>query len=330
MAFDSRTDHGERVRSDVEPHPWLRNPHAQTVVASQFRRVPRVERRVERCELPDGDFVDIAWSGPPKGPIAVLLHGLTGGFESRYACGTALRLHALGVRCLQLLFRGAGEEPNRLPRSYHSGDTGDFAWLLDELRRREPGTPLYAVGWSMGGNVLLKHLGEAGADSPLTAGIAASVPFRLRDGAVRMRAGASRIYQARLLVALKAAVRRKFARMDCPVDLKAALAARDFFEFDDRVTAPLNGFRDAEDYYARCSSRGFLSAIRRPALIVHAKDDPFLSPEVVPEASELAPGVRLELSEHGGHVGFLSRGPGMRPAYWLEQRIAEQFRAWLS
>ena len=327
MAFDSQHSAGRVVQSGFVPYPGLSNPHLQTLLSSQLRPAPRIAQRIERCELPDGDFIDIAWSGPEQGPLAILLHGLTGGFCSKYACGTARRLHRLGIGTVQMQFRGAGDEPNRLDRAYHSGDTGDLRWLAEHLAERFPRRPLYAVGWSLGGNVLLKYLGEQGRDTPVRRAVAASVPFRLRDGAVRLRRGFSRLYQWKLLRELKAGVRRKFATRPFPLNLHAVLAARDFFEFDQYITAPLNGFADAEDYYRRCSSREFLHAIRCPTLIVHALDDPFLRPEGIPEAGELAPDVCLELSAHGGHVGFIAAGRGGRPYCWLDHRIAEYLGA---
>lgn len=313
--------HGRLQTASFVPHPLLRNPHLQTIAASKLRLRPALQLRRERCELPDGDFIDIAWSGPDSEQRVILLHGLGGGFESKYALGMARQLHAMGLGTLQMQFRGAGAEANRLPRSYHSGDTADLHWLCQELQRRHPRLRLLAIGWSLGGNVLLKYLGEQGSRSAIAAAVAVSVPFLLREGAVRMRAGTSRIYQQHLLKELKAGVRRKFASMDAPIDLQAALQAEDFFAFDDACTAPLNGFGTAERYYRECSSRAFLGAIRVPTLILHAADDPFMSPAVIPEASELAPAVTLEVASHGGHVGFVGADAWGLPMLWLEQRI---------
>lgn len=289
-----------------------------------FRPMPALALEVERRELPDGDFIDLGWcasSRTASGPLAVLLHGLSGGFESKYARGVALRLLALGWRAVILQLRGAGPEPNRLPRTYHHGDTQDFRELLQLLRQREPGTPLYAVGWSLGGNVLLKYLGEEGAKTPLLAAVAVCPPFQLKPCAHKLRTGFSRVYQRHLLGELKGMIRRKHARVKLDVDLDKVLRARDFFEFDDFATALLNGFENAEDYYARASCGPYLSRIARPTLVIHASDDPFMTSAVVPEASQLAPDVTLELCAAGGHVGFVAAGPRFAPRWWLEDRI---------
>jgi hypothetical protein len=260
---------------------------------------------------------------PGNEPRVILLHGLTGGFDSKYLRGLARALLALNWRVVIMEFRGAGPEPNRLPRYYHHGDTADLRGLIERLRREQPATVLFAVGWSLGGNVLLKYLGEEGMAAPLAGAVAVSVPFSLHECAGHLRQGFARVYQNKMLRELKHNLRRKAALMPMPIDVGRALAARDFFEYDNCATAPLNGFASAEDYYARCSNAQFLHAIRRPTLIVHAKDDPFMPPSIIPPARALSPQVTLELCERGGHVGFVAAGPRGAPAYWLEQRIPE-------
>lgn len=315
--------HGRVIDSAFEPHPLLRGPHAQTIFPTLLRPEPRLDLRHERLELPDGDFVDLAWAGAERGPrLAVLIHGLTGGFRSKYLRGTARELIARGWRVVILQLRGGGDEPNRHARCYHHGDTGDLRHLWRVLHAREPSIRLAAAGWSLGANVLLKALGEEGDAAPVEAAAAACAPFRLELCAEKLRHGRARLYQSRLLRDLKALVARKHLVVPAPVDMEAVLRARDFFEFDDRYTAPMNGFRDACDYYARCESAGFLGAIRRPTLIVNARDDPFMTPAVLPDAQALAPQVTLEVSPYGGHVGFVAGGPGGRTRYWLESRLA--------
>jgi hypothetical protein len=196
--------------------------------------------------------------------------------------------------------------------------------VVDWLREREPTTLLAAVGYSLGGNALLKWLGETGADAPLHAAVAVSVPFMLDSTARRLRAGGSRLYQNHLLRALKRSYRHKFRRrLDGPVTLTELRALRDFYAFDDRITAPLHGYADVHDYYARASCRPYLRCIRIPTLILHALDDPFMGPEAAPTADELSPSVRLEISPHGGHVGFVGGRWPWRAEYWLERRISE-------
>ena len=344
----STRPHGRVVTGAFKPHPWFANAHAQTMMP-KLRRMPQVELRIERRELPDGDFVDLGWCGGrghgplPRGkgstsaakaaqagapkPLAILLHGLSGGFESKYARGLANRLLALGWRVVILQFRGAGPEPNRLPRSYHHGDTEDLRELVQLLRQREPDTELFAVGWSLGGNVLLKYLGEEGDGTALSAAVGVSVPFQLRPCAEKLRTGFSRVYQNHLLGELKRMIRRKAGILPSDIDLSQVARARDFFEFDDRVTARLNGFRDAEDYYARAASGQYLRGIARPTLAIHARDDPFMVPEIIPDATHLSPQFTLEVCEQGGHVGFVAAGPRMAPRWWLEERVPEFLEA---
>jgi len=217
-------------------------------------------------------------------------------------------------------FRGCSGESNRRDRAYHSGDTGDLAHVARVLGRRGDG-PFAAVGYSMGGNVLLKWLAEQGEEAPVSAAVAVSVPYELDKATRRLDRGFSRVYQRHLLASLQGKVARKFRRRRAPFDLRAVRRCRNFWEFDDLVTAPLGGFANAGDYYRRSSSRQYLHAIRTPTLLLHARDDPFMTPDVVPRPEELSPTTALELSEQGGHVGFV-RGPApWRARYWLEERI---------
>lgn len=324
----SANPHGRVIPGGFVPHPLLRNPHLQTL-APVVRPMPALKLEVERRELPDGDFVDLGWAAdnPKTGPLVVMLHGLTGGFDSKYARGLANKMLPLGWRVAILQFRGAGPEPNRLPRSYHHGDTQDLRELLHLLRARDPGSRFCAVGWSLGANVLLKYLGEEGRATPLSAAVAVCPPFQLRPCAERLRTGFSRIYQRHLLHQLRHMILRKNEQVPLPIDLGEVVRAKDFFEFDDAATAVLNGFRDADDYYARCSSGQFLPRIERPVLAIHAKDDPFMIPEIMPAPEQLPRDMTLELCEHGGHVGFCAAGPLGRPRWWLEERIPEFLQA---
>lgn len=303
------------------PAWWLPSPHLQTIWPTLLRRGLRVEARSERLELPDGDFVDLAWVGPDSGPIVVVLHGLEGSLRSPYARGILRAIAARGWRGVLMHFRGCSGEPNRLPRGYHSGDTGDIAYLVETLRARAPATPIAAVGYSLGGNALLKWLGELGSDNPLIAAVAVSAPFELASAAARLERGISRLYQAWLLRHSRQAVLRKVRLGILPPSFRDVGRLRTFRAFDDRVTAPLHGFAGVDDYYARASSRQYLGEIRAPALILHARDDPFLTPAAIPARCELSPSVHLELSDHGGHVGFITGVLPGRARYWLDGRI---------
>lgn len=253
----------------------------------------------------------------------MVLHGLEGSFASPYVRRV---MHAAVLRgwgaCL-MHFRGCSGEPNRLARSYHSGDTADLDFLVAVLRGRWPRRPLGVVGYSMGGNVLLKWLGEQGSAAGVQAGAAVSVPFELAAAAQRLDEGFSRVYQAHLLASLRVSLDRKFGRHALPFSRRELAELKTFHEYDDRVTAPLHGFDGADDYYRKASSRQFIPKIRVPTLILHARDDPFLPEWAIPDAGECPSAVVLEVPARGGHVGFITDPlPGLtRP--WLEERIVE-------
>jgi len=307
--------------ADFTPAAWLPGPHLPTLWAGLCRPLAAVPLRFERIELPDGDFLDLAWTPLTAGPLVLILHGLEGSHASSYARAMLAALDAAGYRGVLMHFRGCSGEPNRLDRSYHSGDTGDCAYLVELLGRREGHAPGAIIGYSLGGNVLLKWLGELGVACPLATAVAVSVPFDLAACATRLDQGASRMYQRRLVRSLQAKFRTKFAARPAPLTIGDVRRLDTFWRFDDAVTAPLHGFRDAADYYARSSSRPMLGTIAVPTLILHAQDDPFVPAHAIPRAAELAPAVTLELAPGGGHVGFVSgRVPG-RAEYWLERRI---------
>lgn len=312
------------------PAWWLRGGHAQTVFASVARRRIEIELRRERLELPDGDFLDLDWHedvrGDGGGPLVLILHGLEGSSASPYARGMLRALGERGMRGVVMHFRGCSGEPNRLRRSYHSGETGDLDFVVKELRRREPKIRIGAVGYSLGGNVLLKWLGEKGeAGAVVDAAVAVSVPFDLAQAADRINGGLSRLYQRRLVRCMQRAVVTKMTQvdMDLGISVEDVRAMRSFWEFDDRVTAPLHGFAGAEDYYARCSSRSFMKGIARPTLVLHARNDPFMTENVIPGRDELSSYVRMEVADDGGHVGFVCGRWPWAARYWLEERVPE-------
>ena len=317
---------GKIIRSSFRPHPLFSSAHLQTI-ATVFRPAPKLEMRLERLELDDGDFLDLGWSGEHNtgGPLAVLVHGLAGGFESKYLLGTASQLIAQGWRTVILQLRGAGPEPNRLHRCYDQGDTEDLRYFWRLLRAREPNAFIASIGWSLGGNVTLKALAEEGDLAPVNIAAAASVPFDIRPCAERLNTGFSRIYEKHLLDCVKDALRRKHPRvpLSSAVDLPAALAAHSFVEYDEAYTAPLAGYGDVEDYYSHSSCGPLLKDIRRSTLVVHALDDPFMTANIVPEAESLSSHITLEIADNGGHVGFVSAGTMGRPYCWLERRLSE-------
>ncbi|HEX6549061.1 MAG TPA: hydrolase [Gammaproteobacteria bacterium] len=309
------------IESDFKPNRFLKNRHLQTIVPNVLFRRARPALRRERLELPDGDFVDVDWTTRNEGPIIIVLHGLEGSIRSRYAAAIMQRIDELGFRGALIHFRGCSGEPNRLPIGYHSGFTQDLEYFSGLLKEREPGTPLAAVGYSLGGNALLKWLGESPNAHRLTTGVAVSVPFDLADASRIIETGWSQLYKWELLGRMKRSMLEKFSRIQAPYPLPDVRRIRTFREFDDQLTAPLHGYQDAADYYRSCSSRHFLKHIQVPTLVLHSADDPFMSPVSVPRAEELSETVRLELSQRGGHVGFIN-GSLLRPNMWLVERIS--------
>lgn len=315
--------HGEVTRSAFRPPWWLAGPHRQTLWGA-FRKAPAPLARDEVFPLPDGDILRLAWSDAPEpgpgAPLAVLLHGLAGSSESPYVRGIAEALRRRGVLSVAVNFRGCGGEPNRRARAYHSGETGDLEALLAGLGERYPGRLLRVVGTSLGGNVLLCHLGRRGDDSPIDRAVAICPPIDLARCNRSLSQGLARGYHRYLLRGLKqdAWLKRSLLR-EAGFDVEALMRTRSFREYDNCLTAPMFGFRDADDYYQRASSRPLLGNIWRPTTVLFARDDPFMHPSMVPAPEELSPSVRFEVSEHGGHVGYVS-GPGR---YWLDERVPE-------
>jgi predicted alpha/beta-fold hydrolase len=275
----------------------------------------------ERVELPDGDFIDLDWTTNNHGPLVIIMHGLEGSASSHYARRILHALPNAGIRGVLMHFRGRSGKPNRLARAYHSGETGDINNITHMLHQREPETPIAVIGYSLGGNVLLKWLGEPGNEIPAAGAVAVSVPFVLSDLADHMNHGIARLYQRHLVRSLHRTFAAKAAIVDLHMSVEEMLHLDTFWKFDDKVTAPIHGFKDARDYYARCSSRQFLKGIRIPTLVLQARDDPFMTPKVIPEETELSDSVKLELSAHGGHVGFICGGTPRSPDFWLEPRI---------
>jgi uncharacterized protein len=273
--------------------------------------------------LPDGDFVDIDWTTRTSGPIVILLHGLQGSSRSRYARGLLRAVHNAGWRGALIHFRGCSGEPNRLARAYHSGETGDLDYIVQLLIKREPTAPIGAVGVSLGGNVLLKWLGENGARAPIAAAVAISVPLLLDRAADKMARGFSRIYQWDLLRALRMALDTKRQQVTMQLAIEDLRDLRTLREFDNHVTAPLHGFRDADHYYRASSSRQYMRHIGVPTLLIQARNDPFMTPDVIPSPEEVAPCVTLDVHDSGGHVGFVMGSVPWRARYWLEERVPE-------
>ena len=315
-----------RIRkSDFKPAWWLRGAHQQTTWATFFRKISGLDLTKERLELNDGDFLDLVWTGSENGEIVLILHGLEGSKDSPYAKGIMQTLSDAGFRCCLMHFRGCSGEQNRLSRSYHSGDTGDLQQVVDHIQKHHPQKIFAAIGYSLGGNALLKWMGEKGDDAEVTTAVGVSIPFTLNDAAERMSKGLSRTYEKHLVSQLQEKYRQKFSGIPSPLDIEID-KMKTFYLFDDQVIAPLHGFKDVHDYYKQSSCAQYLLHISKPTLIIHAEDDPFMWPDTVPAENELSPDVQLELSKKGGHVGFINGSVPWKPVYWLDTRILE----WLS
>jgi hypothetical protein len=307
--------------SRFRPPRWLRNPHLQTILPVLLP--PRVNVPFERArlELADGDFLDLDWSRSGAARVAILSHGLEGCSRNGYIRGMAAALVKAGWDVLAWNFRGCGGEINRLPRFYHSGETNDLAAVITDAAERYAQVAL--VGFSLGGNVTLKYLGEAAAHPKIVAAAAISVPIDLASCARALdeRRG-NRIYLRRFLATLLAKAAAKALHFPEQLGAFSARRVRTIAEFDELVTAPLHGFRDAADYWARASARQFLPRIAVPTLLLNARDDPFLTASCFPE-TEAGGSQRLflETPPHGGHVGFLDYPRRLRR--WSEARVVE-------
>lgn len=320
------------IKSQFRPARFLGHRHLQTLFPSLTRKLPNIFTHKERLELLDGDFVDLLWSHEylktSQKPIVILFHGLTGSYESSYIQGMMRAVEARGWCAVLMHFRGCSGTPNRLPRSYHSGETGDARFLIQTLHERYPKTKLFASGYSLGGNMLIKLQGELAQNTHLSAASSVCAPLDLTTCANSMNRGFSRFYQWVIMRDLRQALSRKYVDFSMKNYLKGGAEnirrLRSFWEYDAYYTAPIHGFKDANDYYTKCSGAQFLKYIATPTLVIQSKDDPFMNQSVIPDASALSEMVTLEVSEYGGHVGFIS-GTLFKPEYWLEKRILDFF-----
>jgi uncharacterized protein len=311
------------------PAWWLSNPHLTTMWAKFFRVPSAVPSRGERWDTPDGDFLDvIRTGGQPGKPMLLLLHGLEGGARSHYAAAMLLEAERRGWQANLLVFRTCGVEMNRARRSYHSGETSDTDFVVRRLLDERPDVPLVLAGVSLGGNVLLKWLGECGDSVPgrVRAAAGVSVPFDLARSCAQMQVGFARVYGWNFLKTLKQKACEKLQQFPDLADRQRVLAARTLWEFDDAFTAIVHGFRDAAEYYARSSSIRYLARIRVPTLLLSSRDDPFHPPEILDDVARIArnnPALHLEFVGRGGHVGFIEgRVPG-RASWYAERRVIE-------
>ena len=306
---------------------WLQNPHLQTAWPFLFRQRCNFPTREERFELIDGDFIDAVWAGNSSGPIVIILSGVEGHINSTYVNAMLAKVCAAGWRGLFLHYRNCSASTNRLERYYHIGDTGDLMNIISIIRHREPKTILAAVGFSLGGNVLLKWLGEMSNRSPFRAAATISAPFMLAQTNNMLEKGAGRMYERYIIQMMRKAILKKFKHHPSPpVDLAKLHKLTTFIDFDTHITAPLHGFDNVQSYYEHASCCFYLKKITTPCLVINALDDPLVPPSVIPELSAFSSSTRVEQYQHGGHLGFVAgKYPGIAE-YWVEQHVTQFFR----
>ncbi|TGE23287.1 YheT family hydrolase [Hymenobacter metallicola] len=313
--------------SRYQPPFYLFNGHIQTIVPSLWRTVPDVTYQRERVETPDGDFLDLDWSyqaGEPADTLAIVSHGLEGDAGRPYVRGMVRALKRAGLDALAWNYRSCSGEMNRLVRSYHLGDTDDLDFVIRYALATGRYRRVFLTGFSAGGNVTLKYLGENPARIPREVARAAvfSVPTDLKSSSYQISKPENRLYLARFLKSLRAKMRQKAELLPGQINVDNLELLRDFPQFDDRFTAPMHGFKSADDYYEQSSSGRYLAGIAIPTLLVNAENDPFLAPSCFPRdiaaASEF---VFLETPPEGGHVGFAEGTPDGE--YYSERRAVE-------
>ncbi|MGN6668034.1 MAG: YheT family hydrolase [Trinickia sp.] len=311
------------------PPRWLPTSHAQTIIPALFARRPAVDYRRERWSTPDGDFIELDWlayppgnaaAPPPDAPLFVLFHGLEGSSDSHYARVLMASARALGWHGVVPHFRSCSGPLNLAPRFYHLADSAEVDWVLRRLHASHGG-PIVVAGVSLGGNVLLRWLGERGADAAFVRAAAAiSTPIDVHAGGRALSQGFALVYTMSFLKTLKRKALSKLEQYPGLFERDAMLACRTMYEFDNVVTAPLHGFRNTEDYWTRATTRPVLPHVVVPTLVLNARNDPFLPSAALPTRAEVSSAIELDQPEAGGHVGFMT-GPFPGRMDWLPQRV---------
>ncbi|MCL1127656.1 hydrolase [Shewanella surugensis] len=310
------------------PPWWAKSPHIQTILPSLMKVLRPLLKR-ERLELPDQDFIDLDWLSKPidNQPIILMFHGVEGSADSHYIKRLLSKCKSINQCALVHHYRGCSGEINRLPRAYHSGDTQDVQISLEHIKAHFPHNPIYAVGYSLGGNILTKYLGEHKDNSLIERAVVIAAPLQLAACAKKLEKGFSKIYQSYFIKRLQKKIidKMKIMALDkhIPITQHQIKNLTTLHRFDHQVTAPLHGFDGVDDYYRQASGLPFLAHIAKPTLVIHAKDDPFMTEDVIPSSSQLSPHVSYELHNQGGHLGFIEGGSPWNPKYYLERRILE-------
>ena len=314
-----------QLNSVYRPSRWLPGPHAQTIWASRFRSTPSPDTKREQVELDDDDFLNLYWLTQGNGPIVIIVHGLEGDSSSNNVKAMFDVVRKNGWNGVLLLNRNCGGFSNRLQRTYHAGETSDLDFVVNLVKKRFPDVPLMLYGYSLGGNTMLKWLGEKGDHAGISAAAAVSIPFDLASSTAILDKGFSKIYQKHFVDLMREAAKRKFrdlAPLFNPGDLNKI---KTLWEFDEKVTAPLHGFVNADQYYSESSCKQFLKNICVPTLIMNSLDDPFLERNTFPGPKEVSDMVELEFLQNGGHAAFIT-GSIWKYFSWIETRIPEFFK----
>lgn len=310
------------------PPWWLPDGHSQTIMAARWANKPSVHYHRVRWNTPDGDFIDLDFTESPEHAakhhtLWVMFHGLEGCSRSHYSLAVMNQARLAGALGVVVHFRGCSGENNWMPRAYHSGDSAEMDWILRRLRTTLPGVrSMHVTGVSLGGNVLLKWLGEQQeqAGEIISSAASVSAPVDLLAGAVSLAKGFNLVYTRMFLGTLIPKSIDKVKRFPELGKAEDIANCKDFFDFDNRVTAPWHGFRDAEHYYAVSSAKPLLKHIAVPTLMIHAKNDPFMSGQHLPTPNEVSSKVKCLFTEHGGHVGF-ANGRSLRLGLdWLPKQ----------
>lgn len=301
-----------------KPKWWAINTHVHTIVASQFTKVQKPPHKRIEIPTPDEDFLEIDMCVVESDqPVVALFHGLEGSTDRHYIANLMDELQKAGITSVALNFRGCGSRLNVRPRFYHSGATDDYRTFFKWIRQRFPKKEIYAVGYSLGANALVKYLGEEGSNSLVKKAVAVSPPYDLKEGSLRMQKGINKLYEKRFLSTLVEKLEQK--RLVFPN--MPEFDGNTIYEFDDQVTAALHGFSGAEDYYFKCSSRHFFGEVKSDLLIIHSQQDTLCPIKFAPlKTLSENPSIQILFTDEGGHVGFLSS-----PSGWLYRVILNWF-----
>ena len=317
------------------PSPLWRHPHAQTILANSLRPTGGVSFHRLRLDTPDGDFLDLDFASvagvplPGSAALVLLLHGLEGSARSNYAHETYRQLAARGIRGVGMNFRSCSGEMNRTGRLYHAGKTDDVDLVVNWLLEHRPGVPLGMVGFSLGANLLIKYLGEMGVHTAVRAAVAVSPPFDLGRIADTFEQGEGRLYALRFIRDLQKKALLLSQRNGIAIDMQRILNVKSMREFDEAFTAPLHGYRDADEYYALNSCGRFVPSIRVPTLVIRALDDPMFAHDIPHAALAGNDQITPALTPHGGHVAFAEGNFPRRFHYWAERQAARYLATYL-